>query len=115
MQIFFLKLVTYVISLLADDYHTTPNKNLVNFPDLDCILRSKFFLHKDGQLQAVHIILRFKPLSKHFQSPKNIIKDKDSRLALIEVAVLGFLLINPPPAGTQDQTPLVPGASYTFG
>lgn len=77
-----------------------PIKKLMNFPNLDWILRSKNFLHKDGQLRAVHIILRFEPLSKHFQSPKNIIKDKDSRLALIEVTVLSFLLTNPPPAGT---------------
>ena len=50
----------------------------------------------------MHIILRFKPLSKCFQSPKNVIKAKGARLALIDVVVPGFLLVEPPPTETQD-------------
>ena len=50
----------------------------------------------------MHVILGFNPISKHFQSPKHVIKAKDPRLALIGVAVPGFLTITPPPAGTQD-------------
>ena len=100
--------MTYVTSFLADDYYTAPNKNLVNFPDLNQILRSEIFLHKDGQLRAVHIILGYEPISKCFQSPKNIIRAKDLRLALIDVAVRGFLLTDPPSAGTQDAQLLAP-------
>ena len=59
-------------------------------------------MHKDYQLRATHIILGYKPYTKHFQSQKNIIKAKDAWLALIDIAVLGFLLIEPFPAGTQD-------------
>ena len=108
--------MTYVTSFLVDKYHTAPNKNLVNFPDLNQILRSEIFLHKDGQLRAVHIILGYEPISKCFQSPKNIIKAKDAQLALIEIAVLGFLLTEPPPAGTQDAqlpTPLATKLLYS--
>ena len=87
---------------LANEYHTAPAKYLVNFKNLKWILRSEIFLHKDGQLWAAHIILGYKPSTKRFQSPKNVIKAKDPRLALIDVAVLGFLLSEPSPVGTQD-------------
>ena len=73
----------------------------MNFPNLNRMLRSKIFLHKDDQLRAVHIILGFELLSKCFQSPKNVIKTKDPQLTLIDVAVPGFLLTDPPPIGTQ--------------
>ena len=38
----------YVVYLLADEHNTAPNKSFVNFPDLNQILKSKIFLHKDG-------------------------------------------------------------------
>ena len=73
----------------------------MNFAYLNQILKLEVFLHRDGQLQAVHVILGFTPISNRFQSPKNMIRAKDLRLALIDVAVLGFLT-KPPPSGTQD-------------
>lgn len=73
----------------------------MNFPDLNRILRLEIFLHKDGQLRVVHVILGFEPISKCFQSPKHVIKVKDLRLALIDVAVPGFLTTLSP-FGTQD-------------
>ena len=87
---------------LADKYHTALAKHLVNFKDLNWILKSEIFLHKDDQLRATHFILGYKPSTKRFQSPKNVIKAKDSWLALIDVAVPGFLLSEPPLKGTQD-------------
>ena len=108
--------MTYVTSFLANEYHTTPNKNLVNFPDLNRILMSKIFLHKDGQLRVVHIILKFEPISKCFQNPKNVIRTKDWQLALIDIVVPDFLLTNPSLAGTQDtqlSAPLVTKLLYS--
>ena len=70
-----------LLPLFADEHHTAPNKNLANFPDLNRIIRSEIFLHKDSQLRAVHIIIRFEPVSKCFQSPKNVIRAKDKQLA----------------------------------
>ena len=81
---------------MVDEYHTTPSKHLVNFINLNRIIDSEIVLHKDSQLWAVHVILVFETLSKRFQSPKNVIKAKDPRLALIDIAVLGFLLTDPP-------------------
>ena len=51
---------------LVDEYHTAPTKHLVNFTDLNWILRLEIFLHKDGQLRATHVILEYKPSTKHF-------------------------------------------------
>ena len=45
------------------------------------------------------------------QTLKNIIRAKEPRLALIDVAVVGFLLTNRPLAGTQDAQLLAPLAS----
>ena len=87
---------------LADEYHTAPAKHLVNFKDLNRILKAEIFLHMDGQLRVAHIILGYKLSTKRFQSPKNVIKTRNPRLALIDVAVLGFLLTEPPPEGTHD-------------
>ena len=78
-----------------DKHATIPNFNLVNQPSLDKILKDEVFVHSDGQLWAVHLILEYNPLSSSFQALKYVIKAKDSHLHLINVAVLGFL--NPGP------------------
>nr|POE52479.1 hypothetical protein CFP56_77091 [Quercus suber] len=85
--------------MFVDKQFTTPNFNLVNHEDLNRILQSEIFLHKDEQLRAAHVILGYKPISSSFQSPKHIIKAKDPRLPLIDVAVLGFIA-SPPPKET---------------
>lgn len=64
----------------------------------------------------MHIILGFEPISKRFQSLKNVIRAKDRRLALIDVAVPSFLLTDPPPVGTQDaqlSAPLITKLLYS--
>ena len=82
-----------------DKKATTKRWSLVNFKDLNRILKSKIFFHSDGQLRAAHVILRFKPISSHFYSLKHIIKAKDACLARIDMAVAGFIQ-KPPPVGT---------------
>ena len=47
------------------------------------------------------MIHRFKPISNRFQSPKHMIKAKNPRLALINVAVPEFLTKSHP-SDTQD-------------
>lgn len=87
---------------MVDEYHTAPTKHSLNFKDLNRLLKSEIFIHKDSQLRAAHLILRYKPSTKCFQSPKNFIKVKDTRLALIDLVVPGFLLFEPSPEGIQD-------------
>ena len=80
----------------VDKYSATPNFNLVNEPDLMRILKSKIFVHTDGQLRVAHIILSYDPISSSFQAPKYLIKVKDPRLQQINIVVLGFLASTPP-------------------
>ena len=72
----------------------------MNFDLLHRVLRFEIFLHRDGQLRAVHAILDFKPISNRFQVSKHIIKARNSRLILVDVAIEGFIR-KPPPEGTQ--------------
>ena len=44
----------------------------------------------------MHVILGFKPISTRFQVSKHVIKAKDQRLALVNVAVEGFIRKLPP-------------------
>nr|POE63902.1 hypothetical protein CFP56_01940 [Quercus suber] len=83
----------------ADKNFIAPNFNLVNRRDLNRIFQSNIFLYKDEQLCIAHVILGYKPISSSFQSPKNVIKAKDSQLHLIDIAVPGFIT-GPPPEGT---------------
>ena len=39
-------------------------KHLVNFKNLNRILKSKIFLHTDGQLRVAYVILGYKPSTK---------------------------------------------------
>ena len=50
----------------ADKHAAIPNFNLVNQPSLDKILKSKVFIHSDGQLRMAHLILRYNPFSSNF-------------------------------------------------
>ena len=74
--------------LIANKQFTILNFNLLNRKDLNRILQSKIFLHKDGKLRAAHVILEYTPISSSFQSPKHIIKAKDLWLLQINVVVL---------------------------
>ena len=80
----------------ADKHATEPEFSLVNKESLDKILRAKVFVHENGQLQAAHLILGYKPISTRFQAPKCVIKAKDPRLYHISAAIPRFLL----PEGT---------------
>ena len=100
---FVLLLLDQVINnflLLSDKKAIAKRRSLVNFDFLNQVLRSEIFLYRDGQLQGVHVILGFKPISNRFQVFKHVIKAKDARLALIDVAIEGFIW-KPPLAGTQ--------------
>ena len=65
----------------------------------------------DGQLQATHVILGYKPISFGFQAPKCVIKAKDPRLHRISVAYEGFVVLEgiPIPEGTPFTQPLFVG------
>ena len=65
---------------------------MTNVAALNYLLRSQIFVNDDGQLQAAHLILDYKPLSRTFQEVGNAIKANDYRLALIDVSQPYFLV-----------------------
>lgn len=92
----------YFFDGFIDKYAAVLNLNLVNQPNLDRILKVEVFFHKDEQLRAAHLVLGYNPLSSSFQGPKCMIKAKDKRLDLINVAVSSFLHPSPVPKGVQQ-------------
>ena len=86
----------FFFHLFADKEFIVPNLNLVNREDLNRILSSDIFLHKDGQLCVSHVILKYTPTSSSFQSPKHVIKAKDPCITRIDIVVPRFLTSRPP-------------------
>lgn len=88
--IFYLGSDRFFFHLFADKEFIVPNLNLVNWEDLNRILRSEIFLHKDDQLCATHVILKYTLISFSFQSLKHVIKAKDPRIMWIDIVVPEF-------------------------
>ena len=70
----------------------------------------------DGQLRAVHLILRYTPISRAFQAPRCVIRAKDPRLHLISVAYAGFVVPEGVPLPIHTPlTQLLPVATLSAG
>ena len=53
--------------VIADRRHVIPRLRFTNVVALNYLLRSEIFVSEDRQLQAVHLILDFEPISRTFQ------------------------------------------------
>ena len=80
-----------VFLCLTDKEHISPQLSLTNIAALNYLLRSQIFVNDDGQLQAAHLILDYKPLSRSFLVVGNAIRANDYRLARIDVSRPHFL------------------------
>ena len=61
-------LIVFCFSAISvDRRQVTHRLSLTNVAALNYLLRSEIFVSKDWQLQAVHLILKFDPISKIFQ------------------------------------------------
>ena len=76
---------------------------------MDKILKAEVFVHSNGQLRAVHLILGNTPISKSFQAHKCVIKAKDPQLHQISVAAPGFLITGLILEGTLATIPIPEG------
>ena len=65
------------------------------------------FIHSDGQLRVVHLILGYTSLSSSSQASKCVIKAKDPCLQLINIAVPDFLNPGPWPQGVLKVEPIL--------
>ena len=63
----------------------------MNVQALNYLLRSKIYVNEDGQLQAAHLVLGYKPLSCTFQDIGQSIRAGSPRLARIDVSKPRFL------------------------
>ena len=76
----------FVFLYSIDRNHVSPRLSLTNVVALNYLLRSQIFVSDDGQLQAIHLILDYKPFSTTFQEVGNAIRANDYRLARIDVS-----------------------------
>ena len=77
--------------MFADNNQVYPRLSLTNVAALNYLLKSEIFVSEDGQLQAIHLILEFKPISNIFQEIGHAIRAGDPRLARIDVSKPDFV------------------------
>ena len=68
-----------------------PNIRTVQVRDLNFILRSKIFVHWDGQLRASHLILGIEPVYSTWQPFKQALLVDSPLLSYIDVRFVNFL------------------------
>ena len=107
---FIIGLTMFVFSdIFANKEHVSPKLSLVYIHRLNFLLRSEIFVSEDNQLQAVHLILGYEPLSRIYLDAGQALRAGNPRLARIDVSKPGFLArrdlppvvlptqLNPPP------------------
>ena len=75
----------------ADKRHVAPKLSHTNVTALNYLLRSEIFVNENRQLQDVHLILDFQPISEIYQDIDNAIRASDPMLAHIDVSWPSFL------------------------
>jgi len=81
----------FLLNCFANRAHVAPRLSHTNIQALNYLLRSKIFVHEDGQLRATHLILGYEPLSRVFLDVGQSIKAGSPRLARIDMSKPGFL------------------------
>ena len=56
----------FFLDISTDKNHIAPRISFTNVQALNYLLRLDIFMSDDGQLQAAHLILDYKPLSRIF-------------------------------------------------
>ena len=77
--------------VIADRRHVTPQLSFTNVVALNYLLRSEIFVSEDRQLQAVHLILDFEPISRTFQEIGHAVRAGDPWINRIDVSRPDFL------------------------
>ena len=77
--------------VIADKRHIAPRLSFTNIVALNYLLRSEIFVSEDRQLQAVHLILDFEPISRTFQEIGHAVRAGDPRINRIDVSRPDFL------------------------
>ena len=77
--------------VIADRRHVIPRLRFTNVVALNYLLRSEIFVSEDRQLQAVHLILDFEPISRTFQEIGHAVRAGDPWINRIDVSRPDFL------------------------
>ena len=77
--------------VIADKRHIAPRLSFTNIVALNYLLRSEIFVSEDRQLQAVHLILDFEPISRTFQEIGHAVRVGDPWINRIDVSRPDFL------------------------
>ena len=85
-----LTMVLFLV-VIADRRHVAPRLSFTNVVALNYLLRSEIFVSKDRQLQAIHLILDFEPISWTFQKIGHAIRAGDPRINRIDISKPYFL------------------------
>ena len=75
----------------ADKAHVARKLSIVNVAALNKVLWLEIFVTENGQLQAVHLVLDFKPLSNAFQDAGHAIRAGNPKIHRIDISRPGFL------------------------
>ena len=79
------------LSNCADAKRFKPDCNAIHIRDLNFVLRSKIFVHFDGQLQASHLILSCTVAYTNFQDPRQALTVGSPLLSYLDVRLHNFL------------------------
>ena len=93
---------------VVDDKGFLPDLRVVHVRDLNFVLRSKIFVHTDGQLRASHLILGCTPVYKTWQPFSQALSVDSPLLSYVDVQNANFL---PPSLTTGEGVDL--GPHYT--
>ena len=77
--------------VIANKRHVAPRLSFTNVVALNYLLRSEIFMSEDRQLQAVHLILDFEPISRTFQEIGHAVRVGDPWINCINVSRPDFL------------------------
>ena len=78
-------------AVIADRRHVASRLSHTNEAALNYVPQSKIFVSEDRQLQAIHLILDFEPISRVFQEIGHAIRAGDPRINRIDVSRPDFL------------------------
>ena len=79
------------LAVIVDRRHIAPRLSFTNVAALNYLLRLEIFVSEDRQLQAVHLILDFEPISRTFQEIGHAIRAGDPLINRIDVSRPDFL------------------------
>ena len=83
--------IALFLAVIADRRHVALRLSFTNVAALNYLLRSEIFVSEDRQLQAVHLILDFEPISRTFQEIGHAIRAGDPQINRIDVSKPDFL------------------------